>query len=102
MAAGQFTMTAEEMRAFSGSIDEVNGQIQGELKKLEALVDSITKGWQGEAAKAYHNLQHQWNEDAGALNKVLGEIKSAIDATAKQYAATEEDQRSSISKVAGT
>lgn len=100
--SGQFTMTAEEMRAFSGRIDEVNGQIQGELSKLNTLVESITQGWQGAAATAYHQLQQQWNEDAGALNKVLGEIKSAIDATTKQYAATEEDQRSSLSKVSGS
>ncbi|WP_327069159.1 WXG100 family type VII secretion target [Kitasatospora sp. NBC_01250] len=99
--AGQFTTTAEEMRAFSGKITEVNSQIQGELSKLNALVESIAGGWQGAAATAYHQLQERWNEDATALNKVLDEIRQAIDATTSKYSATEEDQRSSLSGVQG-
>ncbi|MFF7638489.1 WXG100 family type VII secretion target [Kitasatospora sp. NPDC008050] len=99
--AGQFTTTAEEMRAFSGKITEVNSQIQGELSKLNSLVESIAGGWQGAAATAYHQLQERWNDDASALNKVLDEIRQAIDATTAKYSSTEEDQRSSLSGVQG-
>ncbi|WP_329568229.1 WXG100 family type VII secretion target [Kitasatospora sp. NBC_01266] len=99
--AGQFTTTAEEMRAFSGKMVDVNGQIKGELAKLDSLVGSIAGGWQGAAATAYHELQARWNEDAAALNQVLDEIRQAIDATTAKYAQTEEDQRSSIGGVHG-
>ncbi|MDH6122447.1 WXG100 family type VII secretion target [Kitasatospora sp. GAS204B] len=101
MAGSQFTTTAEEMRAFSGKINEVNQQIQGELSKLNALVSSIAGGWQGAAATAYHQLQERWNEDAKALNTVLDEIRGAIDATTSKYSQTEEEQRSSLGGVQG-
>ena len=96
---GQFRTTAEEMRAFSARIDQVNSSIQQELSSLNNLVGSITSGWQGQAATAYNQLQQRWNEDATKLNRVLDEIKQAIDATTRQYSATEEEQRSSLSNV---
>lgn len=94
--AGQFTTTAEEMHAFANRIGEVNAQVQGEIQRLNTLVDEIKQGWQGAAAQAYQQLQTRFNEDAQALNKVLDEIKQAIEATTKAYAATEQEQQSSM------
>ncbi|MFB7667853.1 WXG100 family type VII secretion target [Kitasatospora sp. NPDC056138] len=94
--AGQFTTTAEEMTAFANRIGEVNGQIQGEIKRLNTLVDEIKSGWQGQAAAAYQQLQTRFNDDATALNKVLDEIKQAIEATTKAYSQTEQEQQSSM------
>ena len=67
---------------------------------MENLINTIAAGWKGDAAIAYQTLQSQWNEDAGKLNRVLNEIKEAIDGTSSQYTATESDQHSSISKIA--
>ncbi|GAA1991725.1 WXG100 family type VII secretion target [Kitasatospora viridis] len=90
--AGTFTTTAEEMRAFSKHINDVAGQIQSEIGKLNSLIDEIAAGWQGQAATAYHTLQSQWNDDATALNKVLLDIAGAIDTTTKNYSQTESAQ----------
>ncbi|MFJ9178740.1 WXG100 family type VII secretion target [Streptomyces sp. NPDC102360] len=98
--AGQFNVTHEEMVAFSGRISQVNESIQGEIQRLQTVVDSITSGWKGQAATAYNNLQSQVNEDATALNRVLNEIKEAIDSTASNYQTSEDEQASSISHVA--
>jgi WXG100 family type VII secretion target len=87
------------MRAFSSRISDVNGQIQQELGRLNNLVESVTSGWQGEAATSYRTLQEKWSADADKLNKVLHEIKEAIDSTSAQYTSTEQDQHSSISKI---
>lgn len=94
--AGQFKTTAHEMDAFAKKIGEVNQQVQGEIQKLNSLVDSIASGWQGQAASAYQQLQRRFGEDAQALNKVLDEIKQAIETTTKLYAATEHDQLSGM------
>lgn len=98
--SGQFTTSASDMKLFSAHIAEVNSQIQQELGRLENLINTIAAGWKGDAAIAYQTLQSQWNEDAGKLNRVLNEIKEAIDGTSSQYTATESDQHSSISKIA--
>jgi WXG100 family type VII secretion target len=99
--AGQFNVTAEEMNSFANRIGEVNQQVQGEIGRLNSLVEQIAAGWQGQAAEAYKQMQQRFNEDANALNKVLDEIKQAIEATTKAYAATEEEQRSSVGRIGG-
>jgi WXG100 family type VII secretion target len=100
MAGQQYTTTEEEMRAFSNRISSVNQSIQGEISRLQTVIDNITSGWKGQAATAYNNLQQQVNEDASKLNQVLGEIKDAIDSTTSNYQASEEEQASSIGQVA--
>jgi WXG100 family type VII secretion target len=87
------------MRAFSARMSEVNAQIQQELSRLNNVVSSITSGWQGDAATAYQQLQQKWNEDASKLNRVLSEMKDAIDNTASQYSSTEQEQHSSLSRI---
>jgi WXG100 family type VII secretion target len=99
MAGQQYTTTEEEMVAFSNKISTVNGQIQGEISRLQTVIDTITSGWKGAAATSYNNLQTQVNEDATKLNQILGEIKEAIDTTTKNYSASEEEQAASISQV---
>ncbi|GAA2752484.1 MULTISPECIES: WXG100 family type VII secretion target [Kitasatospora] len=94
--SGQFTTTAEEMNAFANRIGEVNAQVQQEIGRLNNLVSEIAVGWKGAAATAYQQMQERFNKDAQDLNKVLDEIKQAIEATTKAYQQTEEDQRSSV------
>ncbi|MEV7781632.1 WXG100 family type VII secretion target [Kitasatospora sp. NPDC088351] len=94
---GQFKTTAQEMLAFAKHMDQVIGQIEGEIRALDQLVTNITGGWQGQAATAYKGLQAQFNEDAVELNKSLRAIKSAIELTTKQYSATDADQQAQFS-----
>ncbi|MDX2853905.1 MULTISPECIES: WXG100 family type VII secretion target [Streptomycetaceae] len=96
MAGQQFTMTEEEMVAFSNRISTVNSSIQGEIRRLQTVIDTITSGWKGSAATAYNNLQSQVNQDANKINQILGDIKEAVDASTKNYSASEEEQRASI------
>ncbi|MEU8570164.1 WXG100 family type VII secretion target [Streptomyces pathocidini] len=100
MAGQQFTMTEEEMVAFSGRISSVNSSIQGEIRRLQTTVDNVTSGWKGGAATAYNNLQSQVNQDANKINQILMDIKEAIDQSTKAYSASEEEQRSSIQNIA--
>ncbi|MFI6013071.1 WXG100 family type VII secretion target [Streptomyces sp. NPDC051243] len=102
MAGQQFTMTEEEMVAFSGKISSVNSSIQGEIRRLQTVIDTITGGWKGSAATAYNNLQSQVNQDANKINQILNDIKEAIDQSTKAYAASEEEQRASIQNIAAS
>lgn len=87
------------MVAFSGRISSVNSSIQGEIQRLQTVIDTITAGWKGQAATSYNNLQSQVNQDATRLNQILNDIKEAIDATTKNYVASEEEQQQSITQV---
>ncbi|MBB1244776.1 WXG100 family type VII secretion target [Streptomyces durbertensis] len=96
--SGRFTTTEEEMVAFSNKISNVSSSIQGEIKRLQTVVDTITGGWKGAAATSFNTMQSQVNTDATKLNQVLAEIKEAIDATTKNYVASEEEQRQIVTK----
>ncbi|GAA2514206.1 hypothetical protein GCM10010406_56440 [Streptomyces thermolineatus] len=93
-------MTEEEMVAFSNRIQSVNSSIQGQIKRLQTVIDTITGGWKGSAATAYNNLQNQVNQDANKINDILLDIKETIDATTKNYAASEAEQQSAINNIA--
>jgi len=97
--AGQFRVTEQELQTLSSKITEVNGSIQGEVKRLDGVISQIASGWQGQAATAYHRLQQQWNEDARKMNNILNDIKEAVDSTRQNYSATEEQQNSEVSKI---
>ncbi|MBB4946611.1 WXG100 family type VII secretion target [Kitasatospora gansuensis] len=84
------------MTAFANRIGDVNASVQGEIQRLNALVDEIKQGWQGQAAAAYQQLQTRFNEDATKLNQVLDEIRQAIESTTKLYSQTEQEQASSF------
>ncbi|KDN82958.1 hypothetical protein KCH_53180 [Kitasatospora cheerisanensis KCTC 2395] len=89
------------MTAFANRIGEVNQQVQSEIGRLNNLVSEIASGWKGAAATAYQQMQERFNEDANALNKVLDEIRQAIEATTKLYSMTEEEQRAAVGGIAG-
>lgn len=97
--AGQFRVTEDDLRALSSKISEVNGSVQGEVKRLDGVISQIAGGWQGQAATAYNRLQQQWNEDARKMSNILNDIKEAVDSTRQNYTATEEQQNSEVSKI---
>ncbi|MEV8308904.1 WXG100 family type VII secretion target [Streptomyces flavidovirens] len=97
--AGQFRVTEDELTRLSGQITTVNGQIQGEIRRLDGVIGQIAGGWQGEAAKSYRALQDRWNEEAKAMSAILEDIKNSVDATRSNYTASEEQQNAEVSKI---
>ncbi len=97
--AGQFRVTEDELTRLSSQITTVNGQIQGEIRRLGGVIDQVAGGWQGEAAKSYHQLQNRWNEEAKNMSAILEGIKEAVDSTRSNYTASEEQQNAEVSKI---
>lgn len=97
--AGQFQVTEDELNVLSGKIDTVRGQLQGEISRLNGVIDQIAAGWKGDAANAYHQLQNRWNEDARKMNDILSQIGEAVDSTRSSYVSSEDDQKSAVSSI---
>ncbi|WP_369172724.1 WXG100 family type VII secretion target [Streptomyces sp. R28] len=97
--AGQFRVTEDELTKLSGDINTVNGQLQGEIRRLNGVIDQIAGGWKGQAAQSYRQLQDRWNADAKRMTDILNDIKEAVDSTRSNYSASEEQQNSEISKI---
>jgi WXG100 family type VII secretion target len=97
--AGQFRVTEDELTKLSGDITVANGQIQGEIRRLGGVIEQVAGGWQGQAAKSYHQLQERWNQDAKRMSDILADIKEAVDSTRSNYTASEEQQNAEVSKI---
>jgi WXG100 family type VII secretion target len=97
--AGQFRVTEDELTKLSSDINTANGQLQGEIRRLNGVIDQIAGGWQGQAAQAYHQLQERWNSDAKRMADILNDIKEAVDSTRSNYSASESQQHSEINKI---
>jgi WXG100 family type VII secretion target len=97
--AGKFRTTVEEMRAYGARVDQVNRDIQTELARVKGVVAALEGAWRGEARTAYALLQKRWDEDAAALNAVLGEIRRAIEETTRSYGQAEREQAGVMSRI---
>ena len=98
--AGTFRITTEEMRAYAVRIDQVNRDIQTELARVKGVVGALEGTWRGEARTAYALLQKRWDDDAAALNAILGEISRAIDGTSRAYGQAEQEQAGAMNRIA--
>jgi WXG100 family type VII secretion target len=65
----------------------VAGEIEAKLATLRTELDGLN--WSGDAAQAYLRLQTQWDEAAGELARVLGDLAAVLDQVMDNYQATE-------------
>ena len=50
--AGQFRVTEDELTKLSSDISTANGQLQGEIRRLNGVIDQIAGGWKGQRRSA--------------------------------------------------
>lgn len=98
-SAGHFKTSAAEMARVADRARTVNSGIQADLRRLEGVVSSLTHGWRGDAATAYQQLQHRWNEDAALLNRALAGIAERLDVSGRNYSTTDDQQRSHLTGI---
>jgi 6 kDa early secretory antigenic target len=77
--------------AASSDIAHALGELESQLDQLEHDAAPLVAQWTGEARAAYDARQATWRSAAGDLARMLGEIKNAVDGSAEDYAATEQN-----------
>lgn len=96
-----FGTSSEEMQKAAQHVDEVNNQVQAELRQLQNALEPLAGQWKGESAAAFHNLMQRWHEDADKLNKALQAIGQGIGTAGKSYATNDSDGGGSFSHIGG-
>lgn len=85
----------QELDALSRRITNVNEGIQAEVRNLDRVIDMVSPGWRGQASNAYKLLQSQVNDDVTKLNRVLMQIREAVEATKRDFT-TEEQEKAAV------
>lgn len=93
--APNIKITDQELDALARRIGTVNESIQAEVRNLERVIDMVAPGWRGQASNAYKLLQAQVNDDVTKLNRVLLQIREAVEATKRDFA-TEEAENTAV------
>lgn len=73
----------------SQHISKAVSTLHSKLSDLESAAGPLVQVWDGTAKQAYAQRQQQWRNAAQDITEILGRIKSALDESTEQYAATE-------------
>lgn len=91
MATGQIRMTPDTMRARAGEYRTESGNVEGVIRKMDALLATLLTEWEGAASQAYANKFNQLRPSFVAAKELIDDIAVALDKTAEAVERTDAD-----------
>ncbi|MBF4552932.1 WXG100 family type VII secretion target [Corynebacterium suicordis] len=80
-----FKTDVQTMNTAASNVDRVNADVQGELRRLQGVVDDIAASWKGEAQNSFAGLMQRWNDNARDLQDALNSIAENLRANASGF-----------------
>ena len=96
-----FKTQADVMVATAGKVDNTNDEVQGELTRLQGVVDSVRGSWVGQAQVSFDDLMQRYNTSAQQLREALTSISENIRDNARNFDSVEADNAQSFDNVGG-
>lgn len=96
-----FKTEAEVMVATAGRVDSTNQEVQGELTRLQGVVDGVRGSWAGQAQVSFDGLMQRYNASAKKLNEALSAISDNIRSNAQNFDNVEAENTQAFSNVGG-
>ncbi|MBO8189652.1 WXG100 family type VII secretion target [Streptomyces spirodelae] len=88
-----------EYSTFKRNLNEINGQLVQNVRQLQALIGTVSVGWQGAGASAFQKAQNAINNDHHAMNQMLSGIIEAVHNTQKLGVGNDEDILNSFRQI---
>ncbi|MER7176545.1 WXG100 family type VII secretion target [Streptomyces mesophilus] len=70
--------SGDRLTKLADDLDDMQTYLDKQVKRMDAIVDSIEAGWQGPAAKAYRDLHRGAAEDAVRIRMVIQRLEQAV------------------------
>lgn len=96
-----FKTQAGVMVSTAGRVDNTNDEVQGELTRLQGVVDSVRGSWAGQAQVSFDNLMQRYNTSAQQLREALTSISENIRSNARNFDNVEAENTQAFSNVGG-
>ena len=96
-----FKTQADVMISTAGKVDNTNDEVQGELTRLQGVVDSVRGSWAGQAQVSFDDLMQRYNTSAQQLREALTSISENIRSNARNFDNVEAENTEAFSKVGG-
>lgn len=81
--------TPDDLKNHAHDIATTQQTIMGEISALRSYVVQMEDIWKGYASNTFQDLMTEWDRYANRLSNVLGEISTALVASADNYAGAE-------------
>lgn len=81
MQDGDLQVSESNLTKLADDLDEMQRYLEQQVRRMDAVVDSIAAGWQGPTATAYRALHRGVAEDAVRIRQVLFLLEEATRAS---------------------
>jgi len=80
-------------------VDQVRQEIFAQLRAMVEELEPVAQQWQGSAASAFQRLKVDYTEKHTGLDKVLGQIATALAANQTNYSTAEDESNQALTRV---
>ncbi|MEV5678196.1 MULTISPECIES: WXG100 family type VII secretion target [unclassified Streptomyces] len=71
-------VTEEDLKRLADDLDAMRTHIDGQVRRMDAIVDRAEARWRSEAATAYRKLHRDAGADAVRVREILGVLAEAV------------------------
>ncbi|WP_328861206.1 WXG100 family type VII secretion target [Streptomyces sp. NBC_00306] len=90
---------AERLTDLANDLDGMQGYLDKQVRRMDAIVDRIEAGWQGPAARAYRDLHRGAAEDAVRIRMIIEAIEQAVRLSRDGFSAQDVDIMAQLRKI---
>jgi WXG100 family type VII secretion target len=90
------------MATTANKFETVNSELQSMLSQLMNELSVLQSAWQGAGAKAFQQVQQQYQQDLKSLNQALSTTAQAIRDSASSYDTTDSAAADRVNKSGGS
>lgn len=87
------------LRAAAGDVRSTRADVDGDLRRLQGLVQQMASAWRGQAGTGFQNLMLRWREDTDKLLVALDGIADLLDSSATQHETTDEAEQAAMGRI---
>ncbi|MFI8961927.1 WXG100 family type VII secretion target [Streptomyces sp. NPDC053493] len=71
-------VSEEDLNRLAADLGAMREHLDGQVRRMDALVDRAEAGWRSEAATAYRKLHREAGADAVRIREILGVLEQAV------------------------
>ncbi|MGW0776046.1 WXG100 family type VII secretion target [Streptomyces sp. NPDC054802] len=100
-AGGQPRLRAQDDRLtdLANDLDGMQGYLDEQVRRMDAIVDRIEAGWQGPAARAYRDLHRGAAEDAVRIRMIIQAVEQAVRLSRDGFSEQDLDVMAQLRKI---
>ena len=96
--SGPIEVDHATLHTAANDVRTTRSEVDGELKKLWAVVDDLAIAWQGQASVGFQSLMDRWNSDVKKLTSAMDDIADLLDKSGTQHQVNDEQQQAMLDK----